>query len=72
MKKLKIERAEGYELMDSRGNPTVGARVTLSDGSCGFALRRRGLQRANSRLTKDGTKTPSVTEVRGSDRLLTA
>lgn len=42
MKKLKIERTEGFELMDSRGNPTVGARVTLSDGSIGFALAPSG------------------------------
>ncbi len=39
---LKIVNIEGFELMDSRSNPTVGARVTLSDGSCGFALAPSG------------------------------
>ena len=34
----KIIKVEGFEMMDSRSNPTVGARVTLSDGSVGFAL----------------------------------
>ena len=37
-----IVKAEGFELMDSRGNPTVGARVTLNDGSVGFALSPSG------------------------------
>ncbi len=40
--KTKIEKAEGFQLIDSRGNPTVGARVTLADGSCGFALAPSG------------------------------
>ncbi len=38
----KIIKVEGFELMDSRSNPTVGARVTLSDGSVGFALAPSG------------------------------
>ena len=38
----KIEYIEGYELMDSRSNPTVGARVVLEDGSEGFALAPSG------------------------------
>ena len=38
----KITRVEGFELMDSRGNPTVGAQVTLDDGSVGFALSPSG------------------------------
>ena len=42
MTENRIVRAEGFELMDSRGNPTVGARVTLSDGSTGFALSPSG------------------------------
>jgi enolase len=29
---LTIESLRGYEILDSRGNPTVAARVTLSDG----------------------------------------
>ncbi len=38
----KIIKAEGFELMDSRSNPTVGAKVTLSDGSIGFAVSPSG------------------------------
>ena len=33
-----IERVSALEVLDSRGNPTVLARVQLSDGSCGQAL----------------------------------
>ncbi len=32
-----IKDVFGYEILDSRGNPTVRARVTLSDGSVGVA-----------------------------------
>ena len=39
---MKIIETAGFELLDSRGNPTVGARVTLEDGSCGFALAPSG------------------------------
>ncbi len=39
---MKIIETVGYELMDSRGNPTVGAKVVLEDGSSGFALSPSG------------------------------
>lgn len=42
MENLKIVNVEGFELLDSRSNPTVGARVTLQDGSLGFALAPSG------------------------------
>ena len=42
MTQKKIVSVKGYELMDSRGNPTVGARVVLNDGSEGFALSPSG------------------------------
>lgn len=42
MKNLCISKVEGFELMDSRSNPTVGARVTLCDGSVGFAISPSG------------------------------
>ncbi|SPS02424.1 hypothetical protein CBM2634_U10035 [Cupriavidus taiwanensis] len=32
-----IQEVRGYEILDSRGNPTVAARVLLADGSEGFA-----------------------------------
>ncbi len=34
---VKIEKVRGYEILDSRGNPTVKAEVFLSDGSVGIA-----------------------------------
>ena len=37
-----ISKVEGFELLDSRGNPTVAARVTLSDGNSGFAISPSG------------------------------
>ena len=37
-----IIKIEGFELLDSRGRPTVGARVTLKDGSVGFATAPSG------------------------------
>ena len=33
MKNLQIEKVIGREIIDSRGNPTVEAEVTLADGS---------------------------------------
>lgn len=38
----RIIKVEGFELMDSRSNPTVGARVILADGSEGFAISPSG------------------------------
>ena len=38
----KISKVEGFELLDSRSNPTVAARVTLKDGSTGFAIAPSG------------------------------
>ena len=40
--KFVIENVKGYELLDSRGNPTVGAKVTLSGGAEGMALAPSG------------------------------
>ncbi len=42
MTEKKIVKVEGFEFMDSRSNPTVGARVTLSDGSVGLAMAPSG------------------------------
>ena len=38
----KIKKIEGFEVLDSRSNPTVAARVTLNDGSIGFAISPSG------------------------------
>ncbi len=32
-----IDRVTGFEILDSRGNPTVAAEVVLADGAHGFA-----------------------------------
>ncbi len=37
-----IKQVKAYEMLDSRGNPTVAAEVTLIDGSVGFALSPSG------------------------------
>lgn len=42
MEKLKIIGVYGYEVLDSRGNPTVCAKVVLSDMSCGLAIAPSG------------------------------
>lgn len=42
MKSTKIVKIQGFELLDSRSNPTVGAKVTLEDGSTGFAMSPSG------------------------------
>lgn len=39
---MKIIEVKGFELLDSRGNPTVAASVTLADGSIGFAISPSG------------------------------
>lgn len=39
---MKIMKINGFELMDSRGNPTVAARVVTEDGSEGFAIAPSG------------------------------
>ena len=38
MDKKSMLSLKGFEVLDSRGNPTVAARVTLFDGSEGFAI----------------------------------
>ena len=38
----KIVEIKAYEMMDSRANPTVGAKVVLADGSKGFAMAPSG------------------------------
>ena len=37
MKTMKIQKVLATEILDSRGTPTVGATVILSDGSVGTA-----------------------------------
>ncbi len=42
MAKICIENVKAYEVLDSRGNPTVAVKVTLCDGSVGFAISPSG------------------------------
>lgn len=37
-----IQQVRGFEILDSRGNPTVAAEVVLSDGARGFAASPSG------------------------------
>ena len=37
-----IQQVHGFEILDSRGNPTVAAQVVLADGSRGFATAPSG------------------------------
>jgi len=56
---LKIQSVHGRELLDSRGNPTVEAEVTLSDGSFGSALVPSGLStgKKEAHELRDATST---------------
>lgn len=38
----KITDIQGYEILDSRGNPTVAAQVCLENGKCGYAAAPSG------------------------------
>jgi enolase len=55
----RIQEVKGFELLDSRGNPTVAAQVTLDDGSKGFAVAPSGASTgAREALEmRDGDKT---------------
>ncbi len=39
---MKIKSVQGFEILDSRGNPTVAAKVVCEDGICGFAISPSG------------------------------
>lgn len=42
MSDICIKSVKGFEVLDSRGNPTVAVKVTLCDGSVGFAISPSG------------------------------
>ncbi len=42
MKDICIKKLEGFEVLDSRGNPTVAVKVTLCDGSEGYSISPSG------------------------------
>ncbi len=39
---MNIKCVEGFEILDSRGNPTVAAKVICENGACGFAISPSG------------------------------
>jgi enolase len=51
-----IETVTGYEVLDSRGNPTVEAEVVLSDGSSGRGIAPSGAstERLEATELRDG------------------
>ena len=46
---MNIKSVKGYELLDSRGNPTVAAKIICENGAVGFATKAdiwaKGLQK---------------------------
>ena len=59
----KIARVEGFELMDSRGNPTVG--LLLMTGAQALRFLPQARPQAFTRRTKCVTATKAATEARG-------
>ena len=47
---LEIEKVIGREILDSRGNPTVEAEVTLVDGTIGRGKRHGTVRRFDGRV----------------------
>ncbi len=60
MKEIKIVNVKGYQMLDSRSNPTVAARVVLSDQSEGFALCPSGASTGRFEAVELRDKNPSV------------
>ncbi|CAG2155722.1 Enolase [Cupriavidus yeoncheonensis] len=54
-----IQEVRGYEILDSRGNPTVAAQVVLADGSTGFAAAPSGASTGSREAIelRDGDRT---------------
>ena len=51
---MKISNVEARQIFDSRGVPTIEARVTLEDGSAGVAAHPRARPPAAMKRTKSG------------------
>ena len=56
---MKIKDIKAYEVLDSRGNPTVGVESILSDGSVGLSLVPSGASTGSREALelRDGDKT---------------
>ena len=57
MNYLEIESVIGREILDSRGNPTVEAEITLADGTVARGCAPPALPLASSRLWSCATAT---------------
>jgi len=57
---MKIQSIEGFEVIDSRGNPTVAAKVNLDNSASGIALvpsgASTGQHEANEKRDEDETR----------------
>lgn len=60
MNYLEIEKVVGREILDSRGNPTVEAEVTLIDGTIGRGMAPSGASTGEFEALelRDGDKEP--------------
>ena len=65
MNHLKITQLAGREILDSRGNPTVEAEVTLADGTVGRGCAPAAHPPAPSRPSNCGTATKPATAAKG-------
>ncbi len=56
---MRIKEIKGYEVLDSRGNPTVAARVILENGAEGFSISPSGASTGffEAHELRDGDKT---------------
>ena len=67
----KITSVTGFEILDSRGNPTVAAEVVLADGAHGFARsRKRQRSRRECRCIAKSPRIVPVGSVAKYNRLL--
>ena len=67
---LEIEKVIGREIMDSRGNPTAEAEVTLADGTVEEAWHLRALRRESLRHWSFATEISQDTLEKVSQRQL--
>ena len=59
-----IVDVRAFEVLDSRGNPTVMAEVTLDDDSVGVLVRRRVRAPVHGKPWSSGMATPPATSAR--------
>ena len=60
-----ITKVQGFEVLDSRGNPTVRVEVTLQSGAIGIAAVPSGASTGGTKPAKNGTATHPVTAAKG-------